>query len=86
MGKYINVINGKTIGASYGEKIAALINNGAERTDDSTFKENMICVVDNGFFAAAAYAYCESEFEEFKIPDGRPKQWFTMEGVSEIAE
>ena len=46
----------------------------------------MICVIDNGFFAAAAYAYNESEYEEFKQPDGRPKQWYTLDNAEEYAK
>tara|TARA_R110000772_G_scaffold101997_3_gene202599 strand:+ start:176 stop:436 length:261 start_codon:yes stop_codon:yes gene_type:complete len=86
MGKYVNVINGKHIGTSYEEKIRGLLDNGAVEVFTDEFQENLVCVVDNGFFAAAGYAYCEAEFEMFKEPDGRRKRWFTLEDVANIAE
>lgn len=35
----------------------------------------VICVVNNGPFEAAAFAFNMSEFEEFARYDGRPKKW-----------
>jgi len=46
----------------------------------------MICVVENPMFDAAAYAYCEQEFEYFKRPDGREKIWLVHPLASELAE
>jgi hypothetical protein len=82
MGKYVNQINGVQLGSSFNSKCEKLSEMGAVQVRDSEFMENMICVVDNGFFAAAAYAYSESEYNEFKSPDGRPKRWFTLEDVA----
>ena len=81
MGKYINNINGASIGTSFRSKCATLENSGAVKVTDKEFLPNMVCVVDNGFFAAAAYAYSEREYEEFKYPCGRHKQWYTLEEV-----
>ena len=39
----------------------------------------IICVVSNGPFEAAGYAYCEDEFKVFSAPDSRPKRWFLMD-------
>lgn len=47
--------------------------------DDVSAEKAIICVVDNGMFDAAGYAYCEAEFEVFKRPDMRPKRWFLMD-------
>ena len=41
----------------------------------------LICVVDNGPFEAAAWAYSDEELRCFAGPDrlGRPKQWLTAD-------
>ncbi len=40
----------------------------------------LICVVDNGFFEAAAYCFSEQEFEAFNDPsDPRPRKWLIMD-------
>jgi hypothetical protein len=45
------------------------------------FKEGfgVVCVVDNGIFKAAAFAFSEEELEVFAKPDGRPKTWLAMD-------
>jgi|TARA_R110000782_G_scaffold869_2_gene3095 hypothetical protein len=86
MGKYINQIGTLPTPASYEGKCKFLESNGAVKCSDLRYLPNMICVIDNGFFAAAAYAYNESEYEEFKQPDGRPKQWYTLDNAEEYAK
>jgi hypothetical protein len=50
------------------------------------FVPNLVCVVDNGWMAAAGYVYNEREFEDFTDPrDGRPKRWFIWNKVKEYA-
>jgi hypothetical protein len=44
----------------------------------------IICVVNNGPFEAAGFAFSEDEFNVFARPDGRPRQWLTMK--REVAE
>lgn len=39
----------------------------------------VICVVDNGPFEAAAFAYSKNEMDYFAESDGRPKQWLLMD-------
>jgi hypothetical protein len=83
MGKYINeTSDGTPLGAR--GKVQQLLNDGAKRTD-ATWKPNLICVIDNGLFEAAAYMYSEGEFEEFNDIDDRQKTWLIHEGVEEIA-
>lgn len=83
MGKYINeTSNGTLLGAR--GKVQQLLNDGAKRTD-ATWKPNLICVIDNGLFEAAAYMYSEGEFEEFHGIEGRQKTWLIHEGVEAIA-
>lgn len=50
------------------------------------FQENLVCVVDNGFFAAAGYAYDEKEFECFNSDDGRDKTWLVYPFASELTQ
>lgn len=40
--------------------------------------EALICVVDNGIFDAAGFAFDEAEFNVFVQPDGRRKVWVIM--------
>lgn len=82
MGKYINVINKKHIGVSALAKCVSLLQAGAkEIKEPKEFQENIVCVVDNGLFGAAGYAYDERELEDFKYDDGRPKRWFILENA-----
>ena len=80
MGKYIN-----NIGTSYSEKIANLKEKHGATVTDSSFKENLVCVVNNGMFAAAGYAYCEDERNEFARQDGRPKTWLIVPEAKTLA-
>lgn len=41
--------------------------------------KGLICVVDNGEFEAAGFAYNLNEFLRFKHPDGRPKRWVIID-------
>lgn len=82
MGQYINRINGEDIGVSFTEKCNSIEMAGGEKVDTEEFKEDLVCVVNNGLFAAAAHAYSENEFNVFKQPDGRPKQWYTLKNAS----
>ena len=44
------------------------------------FVEGMVCVVENGMFDAAAYAYSESEFKCFyDLADVRKKTWLRLD-------
>lgn len=56
-----------------------------------TETEMPVCLVDNGFFRAAAVGYSEGEIQAFAYPDGRPKTWYMVEqskllAVSDLAE
>jgi hypothetical protein len=87
MGKYINSINGTPIGTSFQQKCANLISNGAEETTNEKFQENLICVVNNGAFAAAGYCYNEREFEAFNQPsDDRLKKWFILKDAAKYSD
>lgn len=83
MGKYIN-----GIGTTFREKISNLKkHHDAEAINPpEVFQENLVCVVDNGPFAAAGWAFDEREMREFSAPDRRPKQWMIVPNVENLAE
>lgn len=77
MGYYINEINGKVLNPT--SKASQLLDNGATLvTEPITFQENLVCVVENGFFDAVGYAFSQEEMEQFQIPDHRRKTWLTV--------
>jgi hypothetical protein len=77
MGYYINTINGTLLEPK--NKVDQLIKGGAVVIETPTeFKENLVCVVDNVFFDAAAFAYNEEEMKVFLSPDPRPKTWLIV--------
>jgi len=56
-----------------------------------TETEMPVCLVNNGFFTAAAVGFSEDEIATFARPDGRPKTWFMVEQskllqVSDLAD
>lgn len=83
MGKYINVDSKGTPLPSSG-KVAALLNDGATRTS-AEFQPNLVCVVNNGMFEAAAYCYNESEFKEF-ANTSRPTTWLIVPNAESLAK
>lgn len=38
----------------------------------------ILCAVSNGSFDAVGLAWCEEEYEQFKMPDRRPRKWLLM--------
>ena len=86
MGKYINDIQGERLGTTFEQKCHALQHFGAIEADGEQFEKDLVCVVDNGPFAAIGYAFNSAEYEEFKSPCGRRKQWYTLENASEHAD
>ena len=84
MGYYINETStGKELPAI--GKAMALINDGAKEVQPE-FQPNLICVVNNGMFDAAAYAYSEKEFNVFSQPDGRLKTWLVHPQAETLAK
>ncbi len=86
MGKYINKTSNGTLGISFNAKKQGLIADGAKQVDPKEYVENMVCIVDNGFFAAAAYVYSEKEFKDFSHEDGRHKEFFVYDKAIEFAD
>ncbi len=88
MGKYINhTSDGKRLEPL--DKAQALINDGAVLLPEEpkVWEENLVCVVSNGIFDAAAYAHSPREMEYFMEPaDDRPKVWLKYEKAKELAQ
>jgi len=87
MGKYVNHTSvGVTLSSASGKCNDILTDGAKEIPEPTEFVPNLVCVVDNGFFGAAAYAYDEGEFIAFKSPgDKRPKRWFIWDKVQQFA-
>jgi len=80
MGYYINKDSKGNALPPHG-KVRALIADGAHIIEhrDGEFEENLVCVVDNGMFEAAGYAFNADEMEAFEYPDGRYRTWLVYE-------
>lgn len=85
MGRYINELStGQPIGW---RKAQALINDGAkEIPQPAEWRPNLVCVVDNGVFEAAGYAFDQREFEVFSAPDDRKKIWLEYPHAEALAK
>lgn len=87
MGKYVNQTPKGMLGRSAEAKCDGLLADGAkEIKQPKEFQKNLVCVVDNGYFGAAGYAYSENEMRVFQSPgDTRKKRWFIWDKVTDYA-
>lgn len=87
MGFYVNQDkNGKHLGISFTEKLENLKKDGAKTIPPPVkWEEGLVCLVNNGHFAGAGYAYDKDEMEVFLVPDGRTKQWLLYESAKELS-
>ena len=85
MGYYINE-NSNGAGLPPNNKADYLILDGAvEIPKPDKWVPNLVCVLHNGIFDAAGYAYNESEFRVFADPrDERPKTWLIYEHAAKL--
>lgn len=87
MGKYINQINDVILPTSASGKAERLKMIGSEEVDGTEYHPNLVCVVDNGFFGAAAWCYNEKEYNSFNnINDRRNKRWFIVDDVENLID
>jgi hypothetical protein len=83
MGYYINKTStGKLLDR---DKVQELIRDGAIIVTGNEFVPNLICVVNNGIFEAAGYAYSENEYKAFREPDGRKRTWLVHPQAAELS-
>lgn len=84
MGYYINENSkGKTLEVQ--GKAKGLVADGAKIVSGEEFVEDLICVVKNGLFEAAGYAYNEAEWKIFSQDDGRLKLWLVHPDAKELS-
>ena len=86
MGYYINK-NSKGENLQPHNKAYQLISDGAKEINNPRqVVDDMVCVVENGMFDAAAYIYNQKEFEAFNDPiDLRRKTWLKYEHASSLS-
>lgn len=86
MGKYIDETTKGPMPSALG-KAEELIKDGATLIGEPVeWSDDLVCVVDNGMFEAAGYAYSKEEMEVFKRPDGRFKQWLKYPNAKQFAK
>lgn len=87
MGRYINELaNGKKLPSH--KKADFILSNIPEAQtipEPKEFRPNLVCVVENGLFDAAAYCDSENEMKVFAREDGRNKTWLIVPEVEKIA-
>lgn len=85
MGYYINT-NSKGEELAPNSKALQLVADGAKIVKPE-WQENLVCVVENGFFDAAGYCFNEKEFLHFlNDGSGRPKTWLVHPMAKDLAE
>lgn len=83
MGYYINEINGEEA-PNKGKAdfiLARAYDAQLLPAPPTEWQEGLVCIVDNGVFDAAGYAYDENEMQAFLRPDSgkqRPRQWLLV--------
>jgi hypothetical protein len=79
MGYYIQGPNKDKVGFLLKNHDAMLLESAVQARE--AFKEGfgVVCVVDNGIFKAAAFAFSEEELEVFAKLYDRPKTWLAMD-------
>ncbi len=84
MGYYINKTTKGTINSA--NKFKELIDDGAIYIPDpGEWISNLVCIVDNGVWQAAAYCYNQEEYERFSGVDDRIIKWLEYQHVEEMS-
>jgi hypothetical protein len=86
MGYYINFNSNGTILPSKNKADYLLLDGGVEVSKPKKFVRNLICVVENATFDAAAFIYSEEELKAFSNPDDdRPKRWIIYPHAAKLS-
>lgn len=89
MGYYINEIEGEAAPRIHKADFILSKAYGAQLIEPPTeWQDGLVCVVNNGAFDAAGYAYNEEEMRVFLRPDygvQRPRQWLLVPNAKEYA-
>lgn len=90
MGRYINHLsNGRALPALGKADILLTLEPGVKEIgrNEVKFQPNLVVVVSNGSFEAAAYCYSEREFQEFLDSpyDQRERRWLIVPTVELLA-
>lgn len=86
MGYYINTVNGQPLPAKFkSDSILEKVTGSRIISPPQQFQEDLVCVVNNGPFEAAAYCYNQQEMDAFLYPDGRMKTWLIVPGAAELS-
>lgn len=87
MGKYINSINGvKLPNQGKVNFIIAHMPSAIAIAPPAQWNEFLVCVVDNGLYQAAAYAYDEIEMNRFLAVHNRPVQWLWVPNAKDLVD
>lgn len=80
MGYYIDKVRETYLDPRHKARQLLMLVEGAKEVKERpiTFQPDLVCVVENGMFDAAGYAYSEAEMHAFLEADGRPRRWLTV--------
>lgn len=87
MGFYINTIKGAALPSrGKADAILNLVEGSKKISPPLMWEPDLVCVVSNGRFEAAAHAYSAEEMHHFlDHTDGRPTQWLFVPNAHEYA-
>lgn len=87
MSKYVKVNSqGNPLGTTFERKVDSLIKDGAIVLEPKHFEPNLVCVIDFGMFAGAAYAETDEDFKWFNRPGVKKRVWLKYTHAARLAQ